>query len=435
MYPAAHLEFLTQRPNSPDSAPTSSNSSSSASSSTSTSRSSSPRSQPSSSSNGSASSNRFSSSRLDANLSALLGCACGSLSRDRPSKFPRSASSKNDNEAFSKGHGVLEMGICKRCETGFNESVDSLFNGIQVKSVLEQRREVASVFGDLLHLGQFVSFTGNKVDERQFLQFLELLIDKLNNRNVTLQNCLLTELFPNHGIVQLLRLFKSDVQVVAFDCQLKSGLWILNELQSNFRVPLFLQVANDILTNKVGCLDDSKNLVEVLVDQSLLESVLSWVNWHDFNFTLSVQTVTLSTRHLNDIKGVLQGLDCSVVAVQKGILDVVQSGVDQNTGIVPCSALHSDGLVHRHQCFEFLVCNDNGMLRQESDILGVCRPNSIFGVAYLNLCQLFLLLNVVMNHLIRFHQQDGTRSCIEDILNSGIQVNDLGNSISEVSNF
>ncbi|KAH3674122.1 hypothetical protein OGATHE_002102 [Ogataea polymorpha] len=282
MYPAAHLEFLTQFPSSPDRAPTSSTSSSTASSSTSTSSSSSPKSHPSSSAIGSASSNKFSSSTEAANLSVAVASVCGWSSMDKPSKLPRRACSN------------LCRGICKWEKASFDEGVDSFFNRVQVKTVLEQRRVVASCLRNLLHFGKLFSLTSDKVQERKLFEFLELLVNKFDNRNIALQKGLLAKFFPNDWVVKFLGFFQSNVQVVTFYGKFKSGLRIFNKLQCNFRISLSLQVADNVLTHEVRSLDNSKHLIEILVHQCFLESVFSRVNGHNFHLALSVQTETLS---------------------------------------------------------------------------------------------------------------------------------------------
>lgn len=150
------------------------------------------------------------------------------------------------------------------------------------------------------------------------------------------------------------------MEIAAFDSKVESRLGVLDEVKGNLRVSLLLQVSNNALSNQVAASDDLQNLVIVLSDQSELESVLGRVDSDRLWLGRSIKAVNDLTLDSGKVDRLFECLDDTIVTavlghsrkddksdlpVWQSVLDVVQSGVDQDTAVIPCRRLDANGLV------------------------------------------------------------------------------------------
>lgn len=155
-------------------------------------------------------------------------------------------------------------------------------------------------------------------------------------------------------------------------------------MQSDLGVALLLQVADDALTDEVAGSDDLQNLVVVFADESQLETVLGWVDSDGPRFGRSVEAVNGCSLYSREIDGLFKGLDDAVVAahmirtsvgildghaptkdgnhvpVWQCIFDVVKSGIDEDTAVIPSSRFDPDGLVDENALTESFVGDGDG---------------------------------------------------------------------------
>ncbi|KAH3683653.1 hypothetical protein WICPIJ_005337 [Wickerhamomyces pijperi] len=192
---------------------------------------------------------------------------------------------------------------------------------------------------------------------------------------------------------------------------------------------------NDVLTNQLGRLDQTENLVEVLVDQGLLETVFGGVDLQSFHLAGSAQDKDILAVDLGDVLGLVQGLDDPVVTVQQGVLDVVQGGVEQDTGFFPSSTLDSDGFMQGGDQFKLLVDNGDGVLGQQGQVLPIQGPRDVLDVVDLNLRKNLSLLGIVVDNSIVLQQQDTAWTTVNDILDVTVQLDRFGGDVVQVSDF
>ena len=88
-----------------------------------------------------------------------------------------------------------------------------------------------------------------------------------------------------------------------------------------------------------------KHLLIVALDKGQLKSVFRRVNLENAGLGSSVKAVHIAALDLDQIDSLVEGSDNAVVTVQESVLDMVQSRVEQNTSIVPSSALDTNRLM------------------------------------------------------------------------------------------
>mmetsp|Transcript_113163 Transcript_113163/g.359657 ORF Transcript_113163/g.359657 Transcript_113163/m.359657 type:complete len:399 (-) Transcript_113163:752-1948(-) len=81
--------------------------------------------------------------------------------------------------------------------------------------------------------------------------------------------------------------------------------------------------------------------------------------------------------HAHDVHRALQRVDDAAVAVQQAVLHVAQSGIDEDTILVPASALDPDVLMERVVVLQVLARQHHVVLRHECDVLAVRRPGDV----------------------------------------------------------
>lgn len=118
---------------------------------------------------------------------------------------------------------------------------------------------------------------------------------------------------PELGSINFFGRLNSNVQVAALDGQFKSSLRILNELQSDFRIALLLEIGNDTLTNQAGRFDEMKHFIVVPLHQCTLEAEFGRIDVKDLWFGASVKTVNLSSLDLDQVDSLIKSADNAIV--------------------------------------------------------------------------------------------------------------------------
>ncbi|PMB63637.1 hypothetical protein BM221_010536 [Beauveria bassiana] len=142
-----------------------------------------------------------------------------------------------------------------------------------------------------------------------------------------------TESVPEFGLVKFFGHFYRNIQVAAFDREIKSGGRVLNKLQSN-----------------IG---------------REFETIFCGVNLEDARLCRPVQAVDIASLDTDKIYGLIQRSDDAVITVEKGVLHVIQGGIQKHTSIVPSRALDSDCFMQRAHLLKRLGDNGNIVLAEK----------------------------------------------------------------------
>jgi hypothetical protein len=94
---------------------------------------------------------------------------------------------------------------------------------------------------------------------------------------VALLECLLRQTVPALFAIERLGHLKSDVHVPAFNRQVETHVLVLDEVKSDFRETLLLQVRDNALPKQVRRLDDVQHLIVVVPHESELEAIFGRV--------------------------------------------------------------------------------------------------------------------------------------------------------------
>ncbi len=178
---------------------------------------------------------------------------------------------------------------------------------------------------------------------------------------VTLLQSSCAQSCPDVLSVDLSSHLRSDLQVSAFNGKIESSLRVLNEVESNFGVSLLLQVSDNALSNQVTASNDLQDLIVVLPDQSKLEPILGRINRDCPWFGGSVQAVNDLSLDSGKVDGLFEILDDTIITgvsspqyllfsyspIGQSVFDVVQSGVNEDTAVVPSCGFDSDSLVNQ----------------------------------------------------------------------------------------
>jgi len=145
-------------------------------------------------------------------------------------------------------------------------------------------------------------------------------------------------------------------------------------------VALLLEVRNDGLAHEVGRADDRQDLVVLAVDEGELEAVLGGVHAEDARLAVAVERVDRVALGTDDVQRLVEGADDAVVAVQKGVLDVVEGRVDEDAEVVPRAALDAHSLVQDAELLELAVADGDAVLGQEGHVVLVVGPDDVLDV-------------------------------------------------------
>ncbi|KAI6755905.1 hypothetical protein HG531_005011 [Fusarium graminearum] len=200
-------------------------------------------------------------------------------------------------------------------------------------------------------------------------------------RTVTSGKCFRTKTGPELGLVKFLRHLNSDIKVTALNSKVETSGGVLDKLEGDFGVALLLQIGNNGLANKTGVSNNVKHFLIVALDQSQLESVFCRINLEDAGLRSSIKAVHIAALDLDQVDGLIKGTDDTVIAVQKSVLDMVESRVQQNACIIPSSALDTNSLVESADLLKSLGHNSNIVLAQQSGVnalllLNIVKMNS-----------------------------------------------------------
>mmetsp|Transcript_39917 Transcript_39917/g.93995 ORF Transcript_39917/g.93995 Transcript_39917/m.93995 type:complete len:253 (+) Transcript_39917:1433-2191(+) len=203
--------------------------------------------------------------------------------------------------------------------------------------IVEARHRVLTHLCNLEHLLQLLQVAGDEVQEGQGVKVLRLLIDHLNDLLVALSQRLQAQSSPARVVVQLLGSSHGLFDVTILQCQVESGLLILDEVQRHLRIPLLLQVANHHIATYAAVCDPHLDIVELPLVKCQLEEVFCAVQPLLVNLLLSVHVVELLLVHPHDVDGVLQGVDDATVTIGQAVLHMAQRCIHEHAILVPCT--------------------------------------------------------------------------------------------------
>jgi hypothetical protein len=84
-------------------------------------------------------------------------------------------------------------------------------------------------------------------------------------------------------------------------------------VESDLGISLFLQIADDALTDQVGCPDDLKDFVVILADEGQLETILGRVDRDGAGLGTAVEAVNDVALDPSQVDGLFERLDDSIV--------------------------------------------------------------------------------------------------------------------------
>lgn len=111
---------------------------------------------------------------------------------------------------------------------------------------------------------------------------------------------------------------------------------------------------------------------------------------------------------------------------------MVQGRVNQDTGIIPSSALDTNSLVQSAHLLKGLGDNCNVVLAEQGTVQTVIRPNNILNTTDCDLSQLLLLLNIEENHGGRSNEQEAASAAKVDVRCTGRGLDSLGRRVAEI---
>ena len=126
---------------------------------------------------------------------------------------------------------------------------------------MESGHGITSCVCDFSHFGKLVGAASSKVEEREFIEVLGLLISLFNDLYtmvskqitklvyiyyeaylvVTLLESLLSESLPTFRAVDSTSCLECDIQIATFNCQVKPSSLVLDEVQSNLKAYMELR--------------------------------------------------------------------------------------------------------------------------------------------------------------------------------------------------
>lgn len=113
---------------------------------------------------------------------------------------------------------------------------------------------------------------------------------------------------------------------------------------------------------------------------------------------------------------------------------MIESGVNQYTGIVPCCRLDADSLVNERTLAQRLVGNCNSVLAQERNHVAVLAPHDVFDERRVELGQGLLLLNVKQDHARRRGQNERGGTAVKDFIRLDGALDALGEIVGQITN-
>ena len=173
-----------------------------------------------------------------------------------------------------------------------------------------------------------------------------------------------------HGVGGL----QTNLQLAAFQCEIESGLVLAHKVDCNLCVALLLQMGNNRLTDQVRVAKDLQDLVIAALGHSLLESIRGSVDGNGPRLAISVEAVHIFTLNAGQVDGLLQDADKAAVALRKSMLDMVQRRINEDSAIIPCSALDANLLVNEAYLLQRLYGNRDRMLAPQGNIQHISRP-------------------------------------------------------------
>ena len=177
---------------------------------------------------------------------------------------------------------------------------------------------------------------------------------------VTLLEGLSAKTVPNLITVDRASHLESDRHVAALNGKIETGLGVLDEMESNLRVTLLLEIPDNALTDKVTGANDLQYLVVVLPDESQLEAVLCGINGDGAGASRSVEAVDGLALDTGEVNWLFESFDDAVVAIGKSVLDVVESCVNEDAAVIPGSRLDTDSLMDQGAVAKSLVGDGDG---------------------------------------------------------------------------
>jgi hypothetical protein len=167
------------------------------------------------------------------------------------------------------------------------------------------------------------------------------------------------DLIPIHRTRHLQRY----LQIPTLNREVEPRLLVLDEMESDLRVSLFLEICNDTLSDKVRVSDDLQHLIVVLAHERELKSVFSWVDSDGAGCASTVEAVHDLTFDAGQVDRLLQCLDDTVITncqglpqmskpavdspLRKSVFDMIQGSIDENSAIVPSGGFDPDCLVYQ----------------------------------------------------------------------------------------
>ena len=89
----------------------------------------------------------------------------------------------------------------------------------------------------------------------------------------------------------------------------------------------------------------------------------------------------------------------AIVTVHQGELDVVESRIEQDAGVVPASTLNANSLVESGDLFERAIDDCDIMLAEKCCVLAIVRPDHVLDAIHCKFCQIRLCCNVIENNV------------------------------------
>lgn len=190
---------------------------------------------------------------------------------------------------------------------------------------------------------------------------------------------------PQLRTIKLLGHINCDIEVTAFNSQLKSSPRILHELQGNFGISFLLEISDNALANQTRRLDEVKHFIVISLDEREFEAILSRVNFQDPRLRVAVQAIHVSSLDPDEVHGLVQSSHDTIVPtrlstlensklsntdlpIQKRVFDVIQSGIKKHAGIVPSGALDPNRLMQSAYLFQSFGDDRHVVFAQQSRI-------------------------------------------------------------------
>jgi hypothetical protein len=108
-----------------------------------------------------------------------------------------------------------------------------------------------------------------------------------------------------------------------------------------------------------------------------------------------------------------------MITVGDGILDVVRSGVDKDSGFVPSTGFDPGVFVDGTEGVHLLVADGDAVLGQQGHRGHVARPDHVTTLCNLDVAKILFLLNVKKSDTVSVTEQQHTGTGVKDFVAIG----------------